>query len=92
MNDRNRDDFYEGPPLEDSQRWHDGAVVETDRAAAPEGADHASGSLVDVEVPDAGAYPPPEVVERPHQPADGIPGAELTSDPSLSRAVDRAPE
>ena len=46
-------------------------------------------ALVDLELPSEGAYPLPEVVERPHQPPDGIHEPEKLADRSLSRAVDR---
>lgn len=30
-----KDDFYEGPPLDEPERWHDGAVFEPSGDAAP---------------------------------------------------------
>lgn len=59
--------------------------------AAP-GVGNARGTeAADVEMPEAGPYPLPEVVERPFAaaPPGAMPG-QPTPDPSLSRAVDRA--
>ncbi|HWH37879.1 MAG TPA: hypothetical protein VNT28_08890 [Candidatus Limnocylindrales bacterium] len=89
MDEQNRDDFYEGPPLEDEARWHDGAVVAEDGTHAGE-RQPLDRPLTEVELPEGGAYPPQELVERPHQPSGGLRQNELTRDPSLSRAVDRA--
>lgn len=35
MSEQNRDDFYEGPPVEDAERWHEGAIFEPEKAAQP---------------------------------------------------------
>lgn len=99
MVEQNRDNFYEGPPLEDPQTWHEGAVTSDDPDEFEPGLplQHERAEpvadivdpLVDVDVPERGAYPLPEVTERPHEPGDGLPPATLTRDPSMSRAVDR---
>jgi hypothetical protein len=93
MREQNRDDFYEGPPLEDEQTWHDGAIV----GGPPNEADSTgmqgeprSRPLVEVEVPEIGAYPLPRVIERPHSTDNSMaPGGPLVRDTSGSRAVDR---
>ncbi|CAN5650906.1 hypothetical protein BH23CHL7_BH23CHL7_02030 [soil metagenome] len=89
MDEQNRDDFYEGPPLEDEEHWHDGAVVAEDdtHAGARQPLDR---PLNDVELPEGGVHPPRAFIERPHDPSVGLGPSELTRDPSLSRAVDRA--
>lgn len=90
---QNRDNFYEGPPLEDAQTWHEGAVTRDDPDEFEPGPplDHErSEPLADVDIPERGAYPLPELTERPHEVSDGFPSTALTRDPSLSRAVDRA--
>lgn len=99
MGEQNRDDFYEGPPLQDERTWHEGAVTSTDRDRNDDDDEYQPGPpldhqpsepLVDVEIPERGAYPRQEIIERPHRPSNGLPPTALTRDPSMSRAVDRA--
>jgi hypothetical protein len=91
MDEQNRDDFYEGPPLEEQERWHDNAVVgEGDTRAG--GRQPLDQPLEDVKLPEGGVYPPQDVIERPHSPQAGTPPGTLNRDPSLSRAVDRDSE
>lgn len=94
MREQNRDDFYEGPPLEDERDWHDGAVIRDPRdhhLSRPSPEPDPTAPLTDVDIPERGAYPLPNVVERPHEASDGMPPTgPLTRDPSLSRAADRA--
>jgi hypothetical protein len=91
MDEQNRDDFYEGPPLEDRETWHDGAVIGEDGTRAGE-RQPVKRPLTEVEMPEGGVHPPPDMIERPHAPPRGPGHHELTRDPSLSRAVDRADE
>jgi hypothetical protein len=91
MDEQNRDHFYEGPPLEEEEHWHDNAVVgEADSRPAEQRAP--GRSLDEVELPDGGVYPPQDVIERPHAPERGLKPASLSRDPSYSRAVDREVE
>jgi hypothetical protein len=90
---QNRDDFYGGPPLEDPEHWHDGAVVDAgpvDRTAAAAPNDALNVPLVDVDTPERAGYPLRNRVERPYRAESGLPQGQLTRDTSLSRAVDRA--
>jgi hypothetical protein len=88
MDEQNRDEFYEGPPLEDEERWHDGALFDDSGRRRGEPA----APLTDVELPDGGVYPPQSAIEHPHATGAGLRPASLSRDPSLSRAVDRAEE
>jgi hypothetical protein len=97
MDEQNRDHFYEGPPLESEEHWHDGALVDAGgqregHAAEDEGRAELGAPLVDVELPEGGVYPPQAFIERPHAPEAGLPHGSLTRDPSLSRAVEREHE
>lgn len=85
MDEQNRDNFYEGPPLEEEERWHEGALYD-ERGRRHE----AAKPLADVDLPEGGVYPPQDLIEHPHVPAAGLPPNALTRDPSHSRAVDRA--
>lgn len=91
MDEQNRDHFYEGPPLEEEETWHDNPVVEESgtRGGARK---PPAGSLDEVELPEGGVYPPQDMIERPHAPERGLKPASLSRDPSYSRAVDRAEE
>lgn len=94
MSEQNRDDFYEGPELDEQETWHEGAVISEDPdefEPGPPLSHERSEPLAEVEIPERGAYPLPEVTERPHEVGDSVsPGGSLTRDPSLSRAADRA--
>ena len=91
MDEQNRDHFYEGPPLEEEERWHDNAVI--GRTDTPPGAGGLRERQLDeVEIPEGGVYPMPSEIERTHAPARGLKPASLSRDPSYSRAVDRAEE
>jgi hypothetical protein len=91
MDEQNRDNFYESPPPDEPERWHDNAVIgdgEINAGERAEGADLGR-PLRETEDPEAGPYPLPSVVERPHSTESGLPSGALQTDPSLSRAVDR---
>lgn len=89
MDEQNRDNFYEGPPLEEQEHWHDNAVV-AEGETRPGERQPLEGSLDEVALPEGGFYPMPSQIERTHAPQRGMGQNELTRDPSHSRAVDRA--
>ncbi len=89
MDDQNRDNFYEGPPIEEQERWHDNAVV-AEGEARPGERQPLEGSLDEVDLPEGGFDPQPSLLERPHSSQSGLDQGTLTRDPSHSRAVDRA--
>jgi hypothetical protein len=89
MKEQNRDDFYEGPPLDDDPGAREGAAI-ADEAVRPGERQPLDRPLTDLEIPEGGVYPPQDVIERPHSATVGLSQNELTRDPSLSRAVDRA--
>ncbi|HSH21413.1 MAG TPA: hypothetical protein VK992_02195 [Candidatus Caenarcaniphilales bacterium] len=87
--DRSRHD--EGPATGDEEgRPAPVDLRDTYGNAGPAIGDAAATVAVDVDMPEGGAYPLPDEVQRPYQAQD--PGSihQPTVDPSLSRAVDRA--
>jgi hypothetical protein len=66
-------------------------VRDTFGNTGPAVGDATTEGAVDVREPEAGPYPLPELVERPHVPeTHATAPVQPTRDPSLSRAVDRA--
>ncbi len=88
MDEQNRDNFYEGPPIEEQERWHDNAVV-AEGEARPGERQPLEGSLDEVDLPEGGFDPQPSLLERPHSSQSGPDQGTMTRDQPLTSGRSR---